>query len=133
MRSSRWARATAAALLVACLALCGAAAFATPIQITTATTAQLVAPVAGQAIHVTAFSLTAGGSTTAKLVYGTQTTTPCDTGQTALTGLLTLSSGGSVSAGAGSAILFIAPAGAQLCIVQTGAVQLGGFVSYTQY
>ena len=62
------------------------ASSSTAINIASATTTQLVAGVSGQKIYVTAWDVMAGGSGTITLEYGTQTTSPCDTGTTLLTG-----------------------------------------------
>lgn len=123
-------------LRIAALAL-AACLFAGPalaISVSTATTTavSLASAVAGRAAHVRAYSLVAAGTTTVQFVYGTQVTNPCDTGQTALSGAMSMAANGSLSVGNGGADLITAPVGKQLCLVQTGSVQLSGFVAVSQ-
>jgi hypothetical protein len=116
------------------LALLAVPALAGSISTATTTAVQVAAAsaVAGRVTHIRAFLLVAAGATTVKFEYGTQGTNPCDTGTTALTGAMTLASGTQLSVAA-PIDLFIAPSGQQLCIVQTGSVQLSGFVTYVQF
>lgn len=116
------------------MALCAAPALAAPISTATTTAVQAAAAsgVAGRVTHVRAYSLVAAGATTVKFEYGTQATNPCDTGTTALTGAMTMTTGVPLTVAA-PIDLFTAPSGNQLCIVQTGSVQLSGFVTYVQF
>jgi hypothetical protein len=110
----------------------------------TATTTLLVALSAGKQIFLCEWTLLVGvSSTTATAVqfeYGTQTTNPCDTGTTVLTGVM-----GSFTTTAGPAIMlvngpysgstFVVPAGNQLCLVTTGpaaGINVGGQITYKQ-
>lgn len=102
-----------------------------PINISTATTTQLVALSAGKKIYVTNYKVIAGGTGNFKFVYGTGTN--CGTGTTDLEGAnnLTAQAGSSDGGGLG-AILFV-PAGNALCATTSANVQMSGHVAYTQY
>jgi hypothetical protein len=116
------------------LALLASSAIAGAVSTATTTAVQVAAAsaVSGRVTHVRAYSLVAAGATTVKFEYGTQVTNPCDTGTTALTGAMTMASGTPLTVAA-PIDLFLAPSGDQLCIVQTGSVQLSGFVTYVQF
>jgi hypothetical protein len=109
------------------------ASSSTVINIASATTMQLVAGVSGQKIYVTAWDVIAGGSGTITLEYGTQTTSPCDTGTTPLTGPYPLIAQAGLAKGSGLSPVFVVPAGAQLCARTSAAVQMSGSVSYAQF
>ena len=109
------------------------ASSSTAINIASATTTQLVAGVSGQKIYVTAWDVMAGGSGTITLEYGTQTTSPCDTGTTLLTGPYPLIAQAGLAKGSGLSPVFVVPAGAQLCARTSAAVQISGSVSYAQF
>jgi hypothetical protein len=103
------------------------------INIASATTMQLVAGVSGQKIYVTAWDVIAGGSGTITLEYGTQTTSPCDTGTTPLTGPYPLIAQAGLAKNSGLSPAFVVPVGAQLCARTSAAVQMSGSVSYAQF
>ena len=109
------------------------ASSSTAINIASATTMQLVAGVSGQKIYVTAWDVIAGGSGTITLEYGTQTTSPCDTGTTPLTGPYPLIAQAGLAKSSGLSPVFVVPAGAQLCARTSAAVQMSGSVSYAQF
>ena len=100
------------------------------IHITSATTTQLVAAVSGKAIYVTSWNVSAA-SGTFELEYGTQTTTPCDTGATVLAGPYTLS-GGQIGVGTGTGIVESIPASNQLCAVTTAGTYDGSMAFLQQ-
>lgn len=107
-----------------------------PIAISTATTTQLIAAPTGlepgggtQQIIVQAYEVMAAGTGNFQFVYGTQTTTPCDTGQTALSGTYALTVGLRIHNAAYGAVLFV-PAGKQLCAVTSAAVGMNGTLAY---
>jgi len=104
---------------------------ATPaINISTATTTLLVAAVSGKSIYVTSWDVVApSGNFT--LEYGTQTTNPCDTSTTALTGPYAMN-GGQIGKGTGSGIILTVPTSDQLCAVTSAAVQYSGALSVVQ-
>lgn len=96
-----------------------------PLNITTATTTQLVALTASKSIYVCDAAATVGGSTTAQLSYGTGAA--CGTGTTVLTGVMT----GLAPLGYGGTIASI-PAGNALCLVSTGTGGIQGILTYVQ-
>ena len=110
-----------------------------PINVTTATTTQLVALSAGKVVYVCGGIFTVNSvvttATTAQFEYGTGAS--CGTGTTALTGLF---NGGNVTAGIAVPIIlpadyssFQAPAGNALCLVSAGTtVQIQGVLTFIQ-
>jgi len=107
------------------------------INITKATTTQLVGPSGSTQIYVTAWDVFANAASTVSLVYGTKTTNPCDTGATALTGAYNFSAQSGMSRTGGDPVadpLYAIPQGNALCAVTSGAnVSLAGSLSYTQF
>lgn len=100
------------------------------VNISTATTTQLV-PVAndrnaGATIYLCGFSMTVGAADTVKLIYGTQTSTPCDTNAVTISGTLNFTAAGSFVMDSPIFNGMAIPAGNQLCAVTTttGAVAL---------
>jgi hypothetical protein len=103
------------------------------INISTATTTQLVAGSSGLKTYVTGWDVIAGGTGNITLEYGTQTTNPCDTGTTTLTGAYPLVAQAGISRGGALGAIYIVPAGNALCALTSAAVQMSGSVSYTQF
>jgi len=101
------------------------------INISTATTTQLVALSSGKKIYVTAWDVIAGGTGNITLEYGTGST--CGTGTTALTGAYPLTAQAGLTKGNGLAPVLIVPASNALCALTSAAVQMSGSVSYTQF
>ena len=102
-----------------------------PINISTATTTQLVAAVAGKAIYVTAWDVIAAGTGNITLEYGTGSN--CSVGATALTGAYGLAAQFGIAKGNGLGPVLVVPAGNALCAVTSATVQMSGSVSYTQF
>jgi hypothetical protein len=102
-----------------------------PINITTATTTELVPLVAGRSVRVCALLEESMGTVQATWVYGTGVN--CSAGQTPLTGPLFLTTGEAHFPGSGVGALFRTPPGNALCIVTTGAGNLHGWVTYAQF
>jgi hypothetical protein len=100
------------------------------INVSAAGTTQIVAPVNSKRLIITGFDIVGTGSgTSATFVYGTQTTTPCDTGQHPLTG--PYPPGIPVARGALGAT-WILPVSTQLCLIVAGtSPQYSGSVSFT--
>jgi hypothetical protein len=98
----------------------------------TAGTAQLVAPVTGKKTHVCSFVATFAGTTPAlTFLYGTQTTTACDTGATNLSGAFLPTSGTFVNMEVpGVGAIVFTPVSQQLCALTAGSVQ--GVMLYVQ-
>jgi hypothetical protein len=102
-----------------------------PVNMSSATTTQLVALSGSTKIYVTSFDVVAGGTGNFTLEYGTGSN--CGTGTTALTGAYNLTAQNGVSKGAGLGPVLIVPAGNALCAVDSAAAQMSGSVSYTQF
>ena len=102
-----------------------------PINISTATTTQLVAAIAGKAIYVTAWDVIAAGTGSITLEYGTGSS--CGAGTTPLTGAYGLAAQFGIAKGNGLGPVLVVPAGNALCALTSAAVQMSGSVSYTQF
>lgn len=102
-----------------------------PINVSTATTTQIVALSAAKKIYVTALDVIAGGTGNVTFVYGTGAA--CGTGTTALTGPYPLTAQAGLAKGSGLAPVLIVPASNALCVTTSAAVQVSGSVSYTQF
>ena len=102
-----------------------------PINISSATTTQLVGAATGKAIYVTAWDVIAAGTGNITLEYGTGSN--CGTGTTALTGAYSLAAQFGIAKGNGLGPVLIAPAGNALCALTSATVQMSGSVSYTQF
>ena len=101
------------------------------LSMSTATTTQAVALVAGKSIYVCGFVVNAGGTTTARFVYGTGAN--CATGLTNLTPAFNLAVGGSVSLGDGLGRLFKTAVANALCVTNSAAQPLNVLLVYTQF
>ena len=103
------------------------------INISSATTTQLVAPSGTKSVYVCAFSFTVSGTTpTAQFEYGTGAS--CGSGTTALTGPYTPIVGNEIAAGAGMGTIMRAPAANGVCLVTTGTTPgAQGVLTYAQF
>lgn len=103
-----------------------------PISNAAAATTQLIALSGTKKIRVCSFLMNGAGATTVKLQYGTGSN--CGTGTTDLTGAMTLAAGTNIGAGAGgtSAEILRTPNGQALCLVNSVAVQVSGFLTFQQ-
>lgn len=101
-----------------------------PISTNTAATVQLVPLAAGKSIYVKAMDFMAAGTTNVTLEYGTGAL--CATGLTTLTGAYPLAAQAVIRVGNGASSVLTVPAGNALCLVNSAAVQVSGFVSYDQ-
>lgn len=101
------------------------------IDISTATTTQLVALVSSQKIYVTAWDVIAAGTGNVKLVYGTGTN--CGTGTTDLTGNYNLTAQSGLAKGSGLGPVLVVPASQALCVTTSAAVQMSGSLAFTQF
>ncbi len=105
-----------------------------PINITTATTTQVVAPLGSTQIYVTAWDVLANAAGNFSLEYGTTTKNPCDTGTAAVTGSYNFAAQSGISRDGGPQPLYVIPPGNALCAVTSGAtVSVAGSLSYTQF
>jgi len=105
------------------------------INISTATTTQIVAATTSPVslkIYVCGYWVSLGASATIQFEYGTQTSTACDTGATALTGVITGSSTAptNISTVANMMTQLVVPAGKQLCAVTTTTAGQTGYLTY---
>jgi hypothetical protein len=110
------------------LTVCDNSAF---LDMTTATTTQIVALVSGRKIRVCGFSLQGGGTTTATIKYGTGSN--CGTGTTVLSPGWELTAQSGLAEGSGLGELFQTPVSQALCVTSSAAVNLHAFVTYTIY
>jgi len=101
------------------------------INISSATTTQLVAAVSGKAIYVTAWDVIAAGAGSITLEYGSGSN--CGTGTTPLTGAYSLVAQSGIAKGNGLGPVLVTPAGSALCALTSAAVQMSGSLSYTQF
>jgi hypothetical protein len=102
-----------------------------PINISTATTTQLVAGIGGKAIYVTAWDVIAAGTTNFTFEYGTGAN--CTIGTAPLTGAYPLVAQFGAAKGGGLGPVLVVPAGNALCAVNSAAVQVSGSLAYTQF
>lgn len=101
------------------------------VNIGSATTTQLVAPVTGAKITVCGFLLVAAGTTpTVLLEYGTGGT--CGTGTVTLTGTMAPTAGSVLNYGIGGSSLKSSATSAGFCLVSGGTPSIQGVVTYIQ-
>ncbi len=101
------------------------------INVSTATTTQLVPLSSGKKIYVTSYDVVAGGTGNLTFEYGAGSN--CGTGTTALTGAYNLTAQSGIAKGNGLGPVLVVPAGNALCVLTTAAVQMSGSVSYTEF
>lgn len=101
------------------------------INVSTATTTQLVALSSGKKIYVSALDVVAAGTGNITFVYGTGTN--CGTGTTSLTGAYNLTAQAGIAKGNGLGAVLVVPASNALCVTTSAAVQMSGSVAYAQY
>lgn len=106
-----------------------------PVNISTATTTQLIAaPTALEpggavaSIYVMGHEVMAGGTGNIQFVYGTGTN--CGTGQQIITGAYPLVAQAKTEHAGGFGPEWVLPGGNALCAITSAAVQMSGFVSY---
>lgn len=107
------------------------AAASVAINISTATTTQLVALATNKVIFITSWDVISGGTGNFTLVYGTGSN--CGTGTTSLTGPYPLTAQAGISKGDGTGIVLLVPPGNALCATTSASVQMSGSVSYAQF
>lgn len=105
-----------------------------PINVSTATTTQLVALSSGKKIYVSAMDFVNASGTADNVTFEYGTGSNCGTGTTALTGpYATGTNSPGLSKGGGLGVIMTVPASNALCMVTSAAVQVSGSVSYTQF
>ncbi len=103
------------------------------INVTTATTTQIVGLVAGQTIQVCSFDISAGG-TAQTVIFKSGTGAACGTGTASLSGTYGLAINGSVGRGNGEGVLFNAGSGNALCATTSAASTTTAInVTYAQF
>lgn len=103
------------------------------INIATATTTKAIAGTANKKTYVTFAFLWANGTDSVTVEYGTTVSTPCDTGATAVGGAIAMVAQAAFTAGNGTGAVLTIPAGKDLCLVTSAAVQLSGWLQSAQY
>lgn len=97
-----------------------------------ASTTEIVSAVSGKTIRVCAFILDAPTALTVRFVQGTGTN--CGTGTSNLTSLFDFSNKSSpISHGSGVGIIFVGSASQALCVTKTGSGSVGINISYDQF
>jgi hypothetical protein len=102
-----------------------------PINVSTATTTQLVALSSGKKIYVTSLDVIAAGTGNITFEYGTGTN--CGTGTNLLTGAYNLTAQAGLAKGNGLGPVLVVPASNALCVLTSAAVQMSGSIAYTQF
>lgn len=91
------------------------------VNITSATTTELVAASSGKSVYLCALKSSMAGTTpTLTFEYGTKVSTACDTGATALTGAFAPTAGAVLGLGESGGVQFSTPVSKELCAVTTG-------------
>ncbi len=90
------------------------------VNMTTATTTQIVALVSGQTIQVCSFDIS-GGGTAQTVIFKSGTGTACGTGTASVSGTYGLGINGSIARGNGEGVLFNAGSGNALCATTSAA------------
>ena len=101
------------------------------LSMSTATTTQAIALVAGKSIYVCGFVINGAGTTTGRLVQGTGTN--CGTGQSNVTPTFNLIAGATVAQGSGVGQVIKTNAGSALCVTNSAAIALNVLITYTQF
>lgn len=101
------------------------------VNISTATTTQIVALSGSTQIYVTGITIVAGGTGNVTIVYGTGSA--CGTGTTSISGAMPLVANSGFALGSGLGPVIVLPAGRALCITTSAAVQVSGFITFTQF
>ncbi len=102
------------------------------VNITTATTTQIVALVSGQTIQVCSFDIS-GGGTAQTVIFKSGTGASCGTGTASLSGTYGLAINGSIARGNGEGVLFNAGSGNALCATTSAASTTAINVTYAQF
>jgi hypothetical protein len=110
----------------------------TPFNISTATTALVIPKSSSDWTYICAAEVVVAGADNVALIYGTTSSTPCDTGATGISGGATAATGWNFAAnggktyGNGAGILYRVPPGKDVCLQTSAAVQASGSFTWTQ-
>lgn len=107
---------------------CDSSAF---LDMTTATTTQIVALTSGKSIHVCNVAIQGGGTSTVTLKYGTATN--CGTGTTAISPGWELTAQNGVAEGSGLGQIYSTIASNALCVTSSAGVNVHVHVAYTVF
>jgi hypothetical protein len=109
------------------------------IAMTSSTTIKLVSLSASKKIYICSLSLIASGATTVSIADGTKSSTECDTAAEAVLGATTTSHGMAIPANGGltfgngnGTVAMTNTAAHDLCLFQSGSVDLSGNITYVQ-
>jgi hypothetical protein len=108
--------------------LCNSSAL---LNMSTATTTEIVALTSSQSIRVCSWRLMAGGTTNVKFVRGTGTN--CGTGQADVSANWPLTAQAGLSANGGFSPIYVVTASNALCVTSSAAVTVAVEVSYTKW
>jgi|SRR5215475_14810364 len=106
-----------------------------PISMNTATTTRFVTGAAGQSIYVVHWIIVAGGTAT-NVTFVTGTGTNCGTGQSSLTGAMTVAATTQASmiiSGSGTGAVLVVPVGQDLCLTNSAAQPIAGSLAYSRF
>jgi hypothetical protein len=132
----------ASAALAACLLFSGAAAEAqlapivgnaatVGVNVSTATTTELIPLSANKSTYITFGHIEAAGTGNITFEYGTGTA--CATGTTTFGGAISLTAQTGFYGGSGVGPVIVVPAGKAFCMVTSAAVQISGWLTYAQF
>lgn len=103
----------------------------TPVGGGIAAAVKLVSGISGKSIYITGIAL--APVATAKVVFTTGTgTTPCATGTSTPTGIMTFATGQSLVQGSGNGAILVVPQGDDFCITVTAAAA-PGYLTFSQF
>lgn len=102
-----------------------------PINVSSATTTELVALSTGKRVYITSWDGIANGTVNVTLVYGTGTA--CATGQVALTGTYRFIAQAGIAKGNGTGIVLSVPVSQAVCIITSASPNFSGSLSYVQF
>jgi hypothetical protein len=100
---------------------------------------KLLSKASAKSIYVCAIMVVAGDAENVSLLYGTQSSTPCDTSPTAMIGGATAAAGanlaanGGFNAGTGQAVIALAAPNTDVCLFQSGSGRVAGYIVGAQF
>lgn len=101
------------------------------VNISTATTTELIPLSPNKTTYVTFAHIEAAGTGNITFEYGSGSL--CATGLTTIGGAISLTAQAGFAGGAGVGPVIVVPAGKALCLVTSAAVQVSGWLTYAQF
>jgi hypothetical protein len=101
------------------------------LNVTTATTTQIIALVAGKTIYVCGMLINSAGTTTVRLVQGNGTN--CATAPVNMTPAFNLAASTNVAFGGGLGYVMKSTAGNAICVTNSAAIGTNTLITYTQF